>query len=585
LTLANADLEYIKNLRLNIIYPATGMSYVAGSAKMQYPLSSPFVPIADPVMGMWNLDLLESKFAHGMPGVSVLDSNKIKIRFRLKLDCSFIIGDNPSFVASGIRMCGAPVSTPVIVASPPQIIGAVQPYGTNIQFTGANLQVSECAQSDRMEVRITNQGAGTTSNQDYVFFDLPAGINYMGSYIAGANSPAAPNLTIIPLGGGGTRLSFKLNAGVLPNDFIEFSFLIGTDANLTCGNYNIQTRSVIEQGLYCSTTEEVCNNVTVQTGGSTFVLQVLKPEISYLPSSVDYINLGGGNFQLALYGSINNTSTVDSHAAGSNSLTIKFYCDYGTAPGIVDSDDNLFATYTTTANIPAGGTILLAGATCAEIFTITDCNKLFNIVWVIEQNSQIGTPQQQCLCEAYGGEIIHEDILPINWFNISAKAKGENNEIRWKVLENPLNLRYVVLNETANGEWTGIGEIAAKKVFAQETVEYFFTHKNPKNFEKYRLKSLDADGKETFSKEVNLRRSDKNEEIFVYPNPTSSLLNVLINEDAEVQISDLLGKEILKTTVKAEGENALNVAHLPAGTYIIRFLTATGLKAVKFSKE
>lgn len=587
LTLVNADLEYIRNLSVSILYPLTGMTFVAGSAEMQYPSSAPFVPIPDPSGGTtWNLNPLNGKFALGMPGVTRLDSNMIKIRFKLKLNCEFIIGDNPAFTATGQRMCGSAVNTPVIVASPPQIIGAVQPYGTTIQFTGSNLQVSECAQTDTMTVKIINQGVGTTSNQDYVFFDLPSGFSYSGGYVAGHNSPAVPVLTTTLIGGI-TRLRFKLNPGVAANDSIIFSFQIGSDPNLTCGSYDIVTRSVIEQGLFCSTTQEVCENVTVQTGGNTFAVQVAKPDIQANFTNIQYVltDPAAGLYQIALYGTIQNIGTVGTHSAGSLSLTIDFYCDKGTTYGTLDGGDNFIASYTTNINIPAGGSITLDGVLLPQTFTASDCNKWYGFVWNIEQNKDLNTANQQCLCTARQEYVPQDLLLPLAWLEISAKAKETSNLITWKVIESSATESYAVEKLISEKDWAVIGEVAAEKKRAGETFSYNFEDKNPKIIEYYRIRSTESDGKISYSKTVKAVRGKIEGEFLLYPNPAQNQVFVITSEDAEMTLLDVLGREMMKAEIKSEVENAINIEKLIEGTYFFQLRNNSGTKVLKFVKQ
>ena len=76
-------------------------------------------------------------------------------------------------------------------------------------------------------------------------------------------------------------------------------------------------------------------------------------------------------------------------------------------------------------------------------------------------------------------------------------------------------------------------------------------------------------------------------QLAVWPNPTSSILNVELrmqNEKAEVQVIDLLGNVLIHNSAlrQAQGDNyQIDVGGLLVGVYFVRVGTATQ----KFVKE
>jgi hypothetical protein len=62
-----------------------------------------------------------------------------------------------------------------------------------------------------------------------------------------------------------------------------------------------------------------------------------------------------------------------------------------------------------------------------------------------------------------------------------------------------------------------------------------------------------------------------------YPNPVSSLLNIVYTEGASFQVINLLGQQVLvgKTTQQ------LDVSALPKGTYVLK----VGTEVAKFVKQ
>ena len=61
--------------------------------------------------------------------------------------------------------------------------------------------------------------------------------------------------------------------------------------------------------------------------------------------------------------------------------------------------------------------------------------------------------------------------------------------------------------------------------------------------------------------------------IIMYPNPTAEFINISSNQAVEkVEIFDLLGKEVLNTTVT----NEIKITHLPTGMYLVKVYAEKG---------
>ena len=78
-----------------------------------------------------------------------------------------------------------------------------------------------------------------------------------------------------------------------------------------------------------------------------------------------------------------------------------------------------------------------------------------------------------------------------------------------------------------------------------------------------------------------------NQEITIYPNPTTTVLNLSSTEmiDMTIRITDIVGR-VLRTERVAEAHHTLDVSALPSGVYLLRMETPQGAsKAVKFVKR
>lgn len=78
--------------------------------------------------------------------------------------------------------------------------------------------------------------------------------------------------------------------------------------------------------------------------------------------------------------------------------------------------------------------------------------------------------------------------------------------------------------------------------------------------------------------------NENNVEVGVYPNPASNFVKIQSEMLQKVEIIDISGKEVI--SVKAENDNIdLDISHLKSGTYILKAITAKGIKAQEFIKE
>jgi len=86
---------------------------------------------------------------------------------------------------------------------------------------------------------------------------------------------------------------------------------------------------------------------------------------------------------------------------------------------------------------------------------------------------------------------------------------------------------------------------------------------------------------------LGINDMDNNKAIKIYPNPTSTFLNYVITNDAEVSsiyINDIAGKEIFRND-NAASPTPINVSGLSAGVYFITFKSDKNSTTKKFIKE
>jgi hypothetical protein len=166
-------------------------------------------------------------------------------------------------------------------------------------------------------------------------------------------------------------------------------------------------------------------------------------------------------------------------------------------------------------------------------------------------------------------------VLPVELLTFMGYNKGGVNVLNWATASEVNNKGFQV--ERLNPEhlggnvWDILGFVNAKS----KGSSYDFTDNTPLSTSYYRLRQLDNDGKETYSKviSVSLKGSDK---LKVYPNPVSDLLIVETDIKDDYQILNLLGQQVMN----GKATQRIDVSTLPEGTYFLK----VGTEQMKFVK-
>ncbi|HZG01345.1 MAG TPA: T9SS type A sorting domain-containing protein, partial [Chitinophagales bacterium] len=126
--------------------------------------------------------------------------------------------------------------------------------------------------------------------------------------------------------------------------------------------------------------------------------------------------------------------------------------------------------------------------------------------------------------------------------------------------------------------WELIGSRQAAGV-STHPLTYRFTDERPfTGVSYYRLRSVDADGSHRYSQieSVDIKRANANG-MFVYPTPTSGLLNVRVDlalpEEMELNVYSSMGHLVMRAVVgvsPGKSVATLDLSTLPNGSYTIR---------------
>ena len=91
---------------------------------------------------------------------------------------------------------------------------------------------------------------------------------------------------------------------------------------------------------------------------------------------------------------------------------------------------------------------------------------------------------------------------------------------------------------------------------------------------------------------VNTEETNLDHEIVVFPNPNDGVFDIelsgFVGNEAELQIFDLMGREVFKEKMNAHSNFAsskVELLNVPAGHYLIKVVTARGVYTNEFVKK
>lgn len=191
----------------------------------------------------------------------------------------------------------------------------------------------------------------------------------------------------------------------------------------------------------------------------------------------------------------------------------------------------------------------------------------------------------------YGAISVASDnfqTLPITGLEFNAKKVNGAVAVSWST-KTEINTSHFVVERSVNGNvFSALGQVAAT-VNSTTINKYNFTDKAPvqgNNY--YRIKSVDLDGKFTYSPVVVVKIIG-DLKIVVYPTITNSTIQVLhakVTNPSTIKIFNYSGQQMKAVEVDSNAiQTEINVANLSSGIYIITFENSTTSFNTKFVKQ
>ena len=173
--------------------------------------------------------------------------------------------------------------------------------------------------------------------------------------------------------------------------------------------------------------------------------------------------------------------------------------------------------------------------------------------------------------------------LPVIINTISATSSKSDAIVAWSTATELNVSRFVIERSIDGSSFSDIGTVNAVGIGANN---YQFTDNAPVNgVNYYRLKSIDNNGSFTYSKVVSVSLLTNNQ-LSVFPNPTTDKITVNGNHIASVQVVDNMGRITIAQTYKDVTNPVLSVSGLPVGVYHLRVQTTDGkISGIGFVKK
>jgi hypothetical protein len=171
--------------------------------------------------------------------------------------------------------------------------------------------------------------------------------------------------------------------------------------------------------------------------------------------------------------------------------------------------------------------------------------------------------------------------LPVTWNEKYVNTLKNGNEVVWSTSSEQNTSHFEVEYSDDAVQFYKVSENIPAAGNSSTTQYYKFLHESEmKPWLYYRVKQVDLDGKIDYSKIVIAKRASKlpDFKVLIYPIPLiegdlTLDIHSLAQTEIQIQIIDLLGKEVYREKVPSKGyrtQHQLQLDHLPKGQYQIQ---------------
>jgi hypothetical protein len=174
--------------------------------------------------------------------------------------------------------------------------------------------------------------------------------------------------------------------------------------------------------------------------------------------------------------------------------------------------------------------------------------------------------------------------LPVTFAGFYAKSNNGFTSLTWNVATESNVSGYEVQRSIDGSNFSKIGFVAAAN-----SSSYSFIDSKAGNMVYYRIKSIDVDGKYSYSIIVNIKGLQSDVVMKAFPMPVQNQLTIqhnAANGNTKLEIISTDGR-IIKALVLTEGTQQTNVdlSLAKSGVYVVRLLNGTSIQTAKIIKQ
>lgn len=168
-------------------------------------------------------------------------------------------------------------------------------------------------------------------------------------------------------------------------------------------------------------------------------------------------------------------------------------------------------------------------------------------------------------------------VLPITGLELQVQLSGNTSMVNWKTLSE-INTKVFEIERSTDGRnFNYIATVAAagnshnaRKYSLQDLLQAAGTYY-------YRIKTIDQDGKSSYSEIKSIVYQNTEDHIVVGPNPFESGINISnLSKVIRLDLIDVTGRILLSKKLKNESFTRLEVPKLPAGLYHLKATKTNG---------
>jgi uncharacterized lipoprotein YddW (UPF0748 family) len=223
-------------------------------------------------------------------------------------------------------------------------------------------------------------------------------------------------------------------------------------------------------------------------------------------------------------------------------------------------------------------------ASAAEAVTYTnDAQKVFAIVYENKfavPSAQVGnsyftvTSLDKNNNESDGGNVI---VLPITGLNLTVQLSGNTSMVKWKTLSENNTSHFEVERSTDGRNFQYLASVTAagssssqRNYEQQDLLQVAGTYY-------YRIRSIDKDGRSSYSEIKSVVYKMKENQLLVGPNPFTTRVNISNIADVErVVLLDMTGRVLYRKQLRNHASTSLEIPNLPAGMYQLKLTKNNG---------